>query len=100
MASIQASAFGLKDPSLIKFQGFIDGKWIDAKNGEKVTVINPATLEELGKVPDMGIVETTEAIEAASRAFPAWSRTTAKVRLGDITLLKHILLKRIFWYTA
>lgn len=30
--------FGLKDPSLIKFQGFIDGKWVDAKDGETIVV--------------------------------------------------------------
>lgn len=40
---------------------------------------DPATLEELGTVPEMGLSETMEAIEAASKAFPAWSRTTAKV---------------------
>ncbi|KAF5387701.1 hypothetical protein D9615_000736 [Tricholomella constricta] len=92
MASTQASAFGLKDPSLIKFQGFIDGKWVDAKNGEKISVTNPATLEELGTVPDMGLSETKEAIDAASRAFPAWSRTTAKHR-HDILLKFYSLMK-------
>jgi hypothetical protein len=28
----------------------------------------------------MGLAETKEAIDAAAKAFPAWSRTTAKVR--------------------
>jgi acyl-CoA reductase-like NAD-dependent aldehyde dehydrogenase len=41
--------------------------------------IDPATAEELGTVPEMGLEETKEAIEAASKAFPSWSRTTAKV---------------------
>ncbi|KAG6916481.1 hypothetical protein DXG01_006675 [Tephrocybe rancida] len=86
MASTQAAAFGLKDPSLVKFQGFIDGKWVDAKNGEKLSVINPATNEELGTVPDMGLSETKEAIDAASKAFPAWSRTTAKTLENGKTL--------------
>ncbi|TEB30017.1 succinate-semialdehyde dehydrogenase [Coprinellus micaceus] len=80
MASSQASVFGLQDPSLIKFQGFIDGKWVDAKSGEKIVVTNPATDEELGTIPEMGVDETKEAIEAAKNAFPAWSRTTAKHR--------------------
>lgn len=43
--------------------------------------LDPATLEELGTVPEMGLAETKEAIDAAARAFPAWSRTTAKVIL-------------------
>jgi hypothetical protein len=38
MASSQASVFGLKDFSLVKTQGFIDGKWVNAKSGEKITV--------------------------------------------------------------
>ncbi|KNZ76421.1 Succinate-semialdehyde dehydrogenase [NADP+], partial [Termitomyces sp. J132] len=84
--------FGLKDPTLVKFQGFIDGKWIDAKNGEKIAVTNPATNEELGTVPDMGLAETKEAIEAASRAFPAWSRTTTKHR-HDILMKFYMLMK-------
>jgi succinate-semialdehyde dehydrogenase/glutarate-semialdehyde dehydrogenase len=41
--------------------------------------LDPATNEELGTVPEMGMEETKEAIEAASRAFASWSRTTAKV---------------------
>jgi len=85
MASSQTAAFGLQEPSLIKFQGFINGKWVDAKNGEKIAVTNPATSEELGTVPDMGLAETQEAIDAAAAAFPAWSRTTAKQR-HDILL--------------
>jgi succinate-semialdehyde dehydrogenase/glutarate-semialdehyde dehydrogenase len=42
-------------------------------------LVDPATLEELGSVPDMGITETTEAINAATKAFATWSKTTAKV---------------------
>jgi hypothetical protein len=41
---------------------------------------DPATAEALGTVPEMGLAETKEAIDAAAKAFPAWSRTTAKVR--------------------
>ncbi|KAK0233317.1 succinate-semialdehyde dehydrogenase [Armillaria fumosa] len=88
MASTQASAFGLKDPSLIKTQGFVDGKWIDAKDGATISVTNPATLEELGTVPEMGLSEAMEAIDAASKAFPAWSGTTAKHR--------HDILMKLF----
>ncbi|KAF8165723.1 succinate-semialdehyde dehydrogenase [Crassisporium funariophilum] len=80
MASSQASVFGLKDSTLIKFQGFINGQWVDAKSGDKIVVTNPATNEELGTVPEMGLSETKEAIDAASKAFVGWSRTTAKYR--------------------
>ncbi|KII95315.1 hypothetical protein PLICRDRAFT_210504 [Plicaturopsis crispa FD-325 SS-3] len=92
MASTAASAFGLKDPSLIKTQGFIDGKWVDAKEGGTITVTNPATATELGTIPEMGLAETKEAIDAASRAFPSWSKTTAKER-HDILLKFFALMK-------
>ena len=32
--------FGLKDSSLIRTQGLIDGKWVDAKEGGKIAVIS------------------------------------------------------------
>ncbi|KAH7887445.1 Aldehyde/histidinol dehydrogenase [Phlebopus sp. FC_14] len=75
-----ASVWGLKDPSLIKPQGYIDGKWIDAKDGGTIVVTNPATEEELGTIPEMGTEETQSAIAAAGKAFQTWGKTTAKYR--------------------
>ncbi|KAF7432744.1 succinate semialdehyde dehydrogenase NADP+ linked [Pleurotus ostreatus] len=91
MASSQASAFGLKDASLIKNQGFINGQWIDAKSGATISVNNPATNEEIGTVPEMGLEETKEAIDAASVAFQTWGKTTAKYRHDLMIKLFHLL---------
>ncbi|KAF8961072.1 succinate-semialdehyde dehydrogenase [Flammula alnicola] len=91
MASSQASVFGLKEPSLIKFQSLIDGKWVDAKSGETIVVRNPYNNEELGTVPEMGLAETKEAIEAAGKAFPAWSATTAKHRHDLLIKFFHLM---------
>jgi hypothetical protein len=33
-----ASSWGLKDPSLVKFQNVVGGAWIDAKNGATIKV--------------------------------------------------------------
>ncbi|KAI0677764.1 succinic semialdehyde dehydrogenase [Trametes maxima] len=82
------AVLGLKEASLVRTQGFIDGKWVDAKEGGVIKVTNPATTEELGTVPEMGLEETKEAIEAASRAFKTWSKTTAKQR--------HDILKKFY----
>jgi len=70
---------GLKDSTLIKTQGFIDGKWVDAKDGGRILVTNPANGDALGSVPEMGQAETKEAIKAAEKAFQTWGKTTAKV---------------------
>ncbi|KAL1944396.1 hypothetical protein VTO73DRAFT_3581 [Trametes versicolor] len=82
------SAFGLKDPSLVRTQAYIGGKWVDAKEGGTIKVTNPATEEELGTIPEMGLAETKEAIDAAATAFKTWSKTTAKYR--------HDILKKFF----
>lgn len=48
--------------------------------------IDPATDEELGTVPEMGINETKEAIEVAGKVFKTWSKTTSKVCMLAIGL--------------
>ncbi|KAF8592725.1 succinate-semialdehyde dehydrogenase [Ramaria rubella] len=87
MTSHKAFA-GLKEPSLVKHQSFIDGKWVDAKDGKIIKVTNPATNEDLGTIPDLGVAETKQAIDAAAKAFKTWSKTTAKYR--------HDILKKFF----
>ena len=72
--------FTLKDPTLLRTQCFIDGRWCDADNGEILTVTNPATGEIIGTVPKMGAAETRRAIEAANTAYPAWRARTAAER--------------------
>ena len=67
----------LKDPSLLKEQCLIDGAWVGTP---KLEVTNPATGALIARVPDLGGKETRAAIEAAHRAFPAWSGKLAKER--------------------
>jgi succinate-semialdehyde dehydrogenase/glutarate-semialdehyde dehydrogenase len=70
----------LNDPGLLKTQACIGGQWIEAESGLRCPVINPATLETIGTVPEMGAAETRAAIDAAAAAFPAWSARTARDR--------------------
>ncbi len=70
----------LKDPSLLRQQCYIDGKWADADSGESIEVTNPANDKVIATVPKMGADETRLAIEAANRAWPAWRALTAKER--------------------
>jgi len=78
----------LTDSNLWRSQGYINGKWENANGGATHDVINPATREKIGTVPDMGVAETRRAIEAAHAAFPAWAAKTAKERA--------VILRR--WY--
>ena len=81
MATKTASAAGeLKDGRLFREACYLDGQWIQANSGQTIDVDNPATGEIIGRVPKLDATETRQAIEAASRAFPAWSMKTAKER--------------------
>src|SRR5881398_375456 len=76
----QSPASQLKDPRLFREACYIDGQWIQASSGQTLKVDNPATGEIIGTVPKLTGAETRQAIEAANRAFPAWSKKTAKER--------------------
>lgn len=73
-------AVQLKDPSLLRQQCYIDGKWTDADDKKTIAVRNPADGQQIGTVPGMGVAETRRAIEAANAAWPAWRARTAKER--------------------
>jgi succinate-semialdehyde dehydrogenase/glutarate-semialdehyde dehydrogenase len=70
----------LQDPTLFREHGYIDGAWTPADNGTSLPVLNPATRETLGGIPNMGAAETRRAIDAAAGAMPAWAARTAKDR--------------------
>ena len=70
----------LLDPTLLKSAAYVDGAFVTADNGHVFDVLNPATGEIAGKVPDMGPEETRRAIEAAHAALPAWQGLLAKER--------------------
>lgn len=58
------------------FRQLIDGEWVDASDGGTWDLLNPATEESLGIMPFGGASDAAAAIDAAHRAFPAWSRKT------------------------
>src|SRR5437867_8275061 len=74
------AAVELKDARLFREACYVDGQWVQAKSGQSLNVDNPATGGIIGRVPKLGAAETKQAIEAANRPFPAWSKKTAKER--------------------
>lgn len=70
----------LKDPRLMRWRAYVNGDWISADDGATISVVNPATRQEIGTVPRMGASEARRAIEAANIALPAWRDTLAKER--------------------
>jgi betaine-aldehyde dehydrogenase len=47
---------------------------------KKIRVINPATEEVVGEVPNQGVAEVSAAVARARAAFPLWRRTPAQER--------------------
>ncbi len=85
----------LKDPSLLRQQCHVDGRWIDADGGCTMDVVNPATGRRIGTAPMMGGAETRRAIEAAARAFPAWAAKTAKERSAVLRGWHELMLANV-----
>lgn len=69
---------------------YINGEWTE-KGNDSIKVMNPATGEQVGTVPNGGEAEATEAVEAAAAAFPSWSKTTAYER-AELLMKWHDLL--------
>jgi len=78
----------LNDPALFREQAYVDGEWVEAASGERMTVYDPATGKALGSVPRMGREDVRRAIDAAERAFRQFRALTGKERAA--------LLRR--WY--
>ena len=72
--------FDLKDPSLLRSQSFVGGRWIGADAGAVTVIRNPATGRQIVMVPNLGAVETRRAIESASIALVSWRERPARDR--------------------
>ncbi|XP_040986329.1 succinate-semialdehyde dehydrogenase, mitochondrial isoform X2 [Juglans microcarpa x Juglans regia] len=76
----QSVASRLSSSGLLRSQGLIGGKWVDAYDKKTIKVYNPATGEVITDVPCMGGRETNDAISSAFDAFNPWSKLTATER--------------------
>jgi aldehyde dehydrogenase (NAD+)/betaine-aldehyde dehydrogenase len=59
---------------------FIDGAFVDAADGRTVEVRNPHDGTVIANVAEAGAYDVDRAVDAAKRAFPAWSRLAAAER--------------------
>lgn len=68
----------LKDPSLLKTDGLINGEWV--QGASRFDVLDPATGLKLADVANLGPVDAEKAIAAANAAWGPWRNKTAKER--------------------
>ena len=62
------------------YRNYVNGKAVEARSGQTMASINPATGETLGMVPKAGPEDMTAAIAAASAAFDRWRKVPAPRR--------------------
>ncbi|MBU2677957.1 MAG: NAD-dependent succinate-semialdehyde dehydrogenase [Gammaproteobacteria bacterium] len=92
-AEVYAPSFTLQDSSLLKTDAYINGAWCGAADSARFDVTNPATGAVITTLPDMGVAETREAIEAADAAWPAWRQKTGKERAGILRKLYFLMME-------
>ncbi|MEM9585107.1 MAG: NAD-dependent succinate-semialdehyde dehydrogenase [Pseudomonadota bacterium] len=69
---------------------FIDGAW--RKSTSDMAVLNPATEEELGRLPCASLADLDDALAAAVKGFALWRRTAPRAR-ADIILRAAALMR-------
>jgi malonate-semialdehyde dehydrogenase (acetylating)/methylmalonate-semialdehyde dehydrogenase len=78
-----------EDPMTI--QNYVEGQWRPSASSSVLPVLNPATAEELARVPLSSGEEVEAAAQAAARAFPSWRRVPAVDRVQYLFRLKVLL---------
>ena len=65
--------------NLSKF--YVDGAWIESSTRETISIVNPATEKEIGRVSIGGVDDVNLAVSAARRAFESFSDTSSRERM-------------------
>lgn len=73
--------FSISSSHLLRVQLFINNRFVDAKSGKKLPVIDPRTEKTICKVEDGSVADLDAAVQAASEAFTKgpWPKTAAAV---------------------
>ncbi len=73
---------------------YADGAWHRSAAGSRLEIVNPATEEVIGSVPDCTPEEVNLAVHAAAAAFAAWSARPAAERAALLDTLAQRLKAR------
>jgi len=71
---------------------FIAGQW--RKTARDIPVVNPATEEEIGRLPCAGLSDLDDALAAAEEGFRIWSRTSPRIRADTILRAARLMRER------
>src|SRR5688572_27565901 len=74
-------------------KNYINGSFVESSSVRTLAVTSPVDGNDLSTVPMSGVAELHEAVIAAKKAFPAWSKTPIKERVQVFFRYKHLLEK-------
>jgi len=73
---------------------YIDGKWVNPVAGNHIPVINPATEEVIAVISLGSSADVDHAVDAACRAFVAYSETTVDDRMALLRRISEVYKAR------
>ena len=73
----------------------IDGELVPAASGDWIDVIEPATGQAYGRLPNSDERDVARAVAAAARAFPAWSARPAHERAALLRKVAQLLRDKL-----
>ncbi len=74
---------------------FINDQWVDASDGTWISVCNPGTGEEIGKVPKATLQDVERAVIASQRGKVAMHKLTALQRYEILTRIAEAIDQRV-----
>jgi succinate-semialdehyde dehydrogenase/glutarate-semialdehyde dehydrogenase len=86
------TTLNLNNPELLCEQAYINGEWVSAADGSTFEVTNPADGSLVATVPQLGVEEAQQAVEAADNAWIAWRNRTAKDRAAILRRWYELIL--------
>ncbi len=79
----------------MNYRMYIDGRWVDARNGGTWTVVDPATEASIQDVPFGDAIDAEDAVVAAANAQPRWAAMTAYDRGAILRRAADLLYSRL-----
>ena len=89
----------LNDEDDVEFQSvshglFIGGKWVDARSGRQIPVIDPSTEAVISAVPDAAPEDALAAVDAAAAAAEGWRKTAPRKRSEILRRCYELMIDR------
>lgn len=77
---MRSDATSVRLPAWVPTDILIDGKWVSAADGSDIAILDPATGDWLASIPNAGIAEADQAVDAAARSLEGWAKTSPRAR--------------------